>query len=103
MHSTRIVIGGPFPTEPYRENREIMVNWELRRDMQKNFHNRNTVAVLLVIPIFNLVSVTITFAAAFLLLRSLGTRDCFLTPEAALLSLGGISCLHSTSGLFDVT
>lgn len=49
-----------------------MVNWELRRDMQKNFHNRNTVAVL-VIPIFKLVRVTITFASAFLL-RSLGTR-----------------------------
>lgn len=69
-----------------------MVNWELRRDMQKNFHNRNTVAVL-VIPIFKLVRVTITFASAFLL-RSLGTRG----PSSVL----GWHFL-SPFNLFDVT
>lgn len=64
-----------------------MVTWELlRRDKQRDVHVRSTVAALLFIweveeiPIFNLLRATIIFAASFfifLLLRSLGTRDCF--------------------------
>lgn len=42
-----------------------MLNWELRRDMQKNFHNRNTVAVL-VIPIFKLESLSPLLLLSFL-------------------------------------
>lgn len=54
-----------------------MVNWGLRSNMQRNFHSRSTVAVLLFIPIFNLESLSPLLLLTFLLLRSLGTHDCF--------------------------